>query len=284
MASAADLGFRTELIFHRFNGEVMDGRARYGCRVIRTPSNPWFYWGNYLLFDCAPRAGDAQRWTALFERLIEAEQPQSTHRAFGWIEDAPGDIRGFLSDGYIRNDAVVMQTENVFDVAPPTLDARLRPFVLEGSAAEREWTELVELSIATRGPEYGETEYRPFARRRVARWHALARRGQGNWFGAFIEATGLEPRLVAALGVYVEAEPQNGERLARFQSVMTDVAYRRRGLCRALIASAARSARSELQADRFVIVANAGEMPEQLYASLGFVAAGLQRGVQRMSR
>ena len=29
-------------------------------------------------------------------------------------------------------------------------------------------------------------------------------------------------------------------------------------------------------------VAAAGEMPEQLYASVGFAAAGLQRGVQRM--
>ena len=49
----------------------------------------------------------------------------------------------------------------------------------------------------------------------------------------------------------------------------------------ALIATAARYARDELRADRLIIVAAAGEMPEQLYASLGFVAAGLQRGVQR---
>jgi GNAT superfamily N-acetyltransferase len=63
---------------------------------------------------------------------------------------------------------------------------------------------------------------------------------------------------------------------------MTDAAYRRRGLCRALIAAAAQHARDDLCADRLVIVAAAGEMPEQLYAGLGFVAAGLQRGVQRM--
>jgi myo-inositol 2-dehydrogenase/D-chiro-inositol 1-dehydrogenase len=41
-------------------------------------------------------------------------------------------------------------------------------------------------------------------------------------------------------------------------------------------------AREMLQADRLIIVAAAGEMPEQLYASVGFIAAGLQRGVQRM--
>ena len=54
MASAAALGFRSELIFHRADGEVIDCRAEHGCRVIRTPSNPTYYWGNYLLFERAP--------------------------------------------------------------------------------------------------------------------------------------------------------------------------------------------------------------------------------------
>ncbi len=88
--------------------------------------------------------------------------------------------------------------------------------------------------------------------------------------------------LVAALGIYAEAEREDGERLARYQAVTTAEPFRRRGLCRALIALAARYARDQLRADRLIIVAAAGEMPEQLYASVGFVAAGLQRGVQRM--
>jgi glucose-6-phosphate dehydrogenase assembly protein OpcA len=140
----------------------------------------------------------------------------------------------------------------------------------------------VELSVATRDPEYGEEGYRLFARKCVERWRALARAGRGNWFGAFIERAGTAARLVAALGVYAEAEREDGQRLARYQSVMTDMAFRRRGLCRALIAMAARHAREALQADRLIIVAAAGEMPEQLYASVGFVAGGMQRGVQRM--
>ena len=282
MATAAALGFRTELIFHRADGEVIDCRAEHGCRVIRTPSNPTYYWGNYLLFERAPQPGDAQRWPDLFERLIAADQPQSTHRAFGWMQDASGDIAGFLADGYRQNNATVMQATDVPSVPPPTLDAQLRPLALHGGTAERDWSALVGLSVATRGAEFGEGEYWPFARRRVERWRALALAGQGNWFGAFIDDPVAGPRLAAALGVYVEAEPEDGERLARYQSVMTDAAYRRRGLCRALVATAARHAREELRADRLIIAAAAGEMPEQLYASLGFAPAGLQRGVQRM--
>jgi len=279
---AAALGFRSELIFHRADGEVLDCRAEHGCRVIRTPSNPTYYWGNYLLFEHAPRPGDEARWPALFERLIAAAQPESTHRAFGWMEDAPGDISGFLAAGYTQNNATVMQTTVVPTVPAPTLDVQLRPFALAGTAAECDWSALVALSVATRGEQFAESDYWPFACRRAERWRALAQAGQGNWFGAFVDDAGSVPRLVAALGVYVEAEPEASERLARYQSVMTDAAYRRRGLCRALVAAAARHARDELHADRLIIVAAAGEMPEQLYAGLGFVAAGLQRGVQRM--
>ena len=163
------------------------------------------------------------------------------------MEDAEGDVGGFLADGYSMNNAVVMQSTDVPRVPAPTIDARLRPFAPAGGEAESEWTALVELSVATRDPHYGEEGYRSFARQRVASWRALARAGRGNWFGAFIDQAGSAPRLVAALGVYAEAEREDGQRLARYQSVMTDGAYRRRGLCRALIAMAARHAREMLQ-------------------------------------
>ncbi len=158
--------------------------------MIRTPSNPTFFWGNYLLFERAPESEDARRWPRLFERLITAQQPESGHRAFGWIEDQPGDIAGFLADSYTLNNAMVMQSNRVPEVRPPTLDARLQPFEPTGEDAERAWTELVELHVATRAPQFGEQGYRPYAQRSVARWRALAAVGRGNWFGAFVDDAG----------------------------------------------------------------------------------------------
>jgi len=278
--SDGELGFRSELIFHRANGEVVDLRAVHGCRLIRTPSNPSFFWGNYLLFDRAPRTGDADRWEKLFEELIARLQPESTHRAFGWIEDAPGDVDQFVAAGYRCNDAVVMQSREIPDVPPPTIDATLRSLALDGDAAEREWAALMDLYMATRSAEFDEASYLPFARRSIERWRALAKAGRGGWFGAFVSGDEGNPRLAAALGLYAEREPENGERIARFQSVMTAETDRRRGLCRALIATAMRHVQAALAVDRFVIVAAAGEMPERLYASVGFAVAGMQRGVQ----
>ena len=281
MSPGAVLGFRSELIFHRVDGEVIDLRAAHGCRLIRTAANPTYYWGNFLLFDRAPRAGDAPHWEQLFAQLIEQHQPQSTHRAYAWLEDAPGEIDAFTAQGFDRNDAVVMQRTGVPAVPPPKIDAKLTPFPLAGDAAGHAWSALHELHVATRGPEFDEAGYRTFSQRRIARWRAMAVAGRGNWLGAFVDEGGPDRRLAAALGIYAEAESEDGERLARFQTVMTDPAYRRRGLCRTLIAAAARYAHDVLRADRLIIVAMAGEMPEQLYASVGFTAAGLQRGLER---
>jgi hypothetical protein len=41
------LGYRTDLIFASFDGEITD-RGDY--LAIRSPTNPDFYWGNFLLF------------------------------------------------------------------------------------------------------------------------------------------------------------------------------------------------------------------------------------------
>ena len=61
------LGYRTDLVYPRFDGEVID-RGDYV--VIRTPSNPTFPWGNFLLFAQPPVAGDLDQWRRLFAEEI----------------------------------------------------------------------------------------------------------------------------------------------------------------------------------------------------------------------
>lgn len=74
------LGYRTDLIFPAFEGEILD-RGTY--LVIRTPTNPSFHWGNFLLFAEPPQPGDFQRWRDLFAREI-GTPPQVQHQTFGW--------------------------------------------------------------------------------------------------------------------------------------------------------------------------------------------------------
>jgi hypothetical protein len=72
------LGFKTEMIFHRFDGIVLD-RGDY--IVVKTPSNPGFFFGNLLLFPEAPKLGSLERWKATFRKefnkLIKTATPLS---------------------------------------------------------------------------------------------------------------------------------------------------------------------------------------------------------------
>ncbi len=78
-------GWRTDLIFARFDGEVA---SRGDHLVVRTAHNPSFWWGHFLLFDHAPSSGDAAAWLARFEAEVARAQPESRHLAFGVDREA----------------------------------------------------------------------------------------------------------------------------------------------------------------------------------------------------
>jgi GNAT superfamily N-acetyltransferase len=100
--------------------------------------------------------------------------------------------------------------------------------------------------------------YRRFLQRRAA-WHRdLVLRGIGHFYGAFDGST-----LVASLGLVRVID------VARYQDVQTLPAYRKRGLARALLATAARAAFAD-GIERAVIVAEPGSAAARLYARTGF--------------
>jgi hypothetical protein len=80
------LAYRTDLIFPRFDGQIAD-RGDY--LVITTPSNPTFWWGNYLLFRAPPAHGDFGRWVEAFTREIGPRE-RVGHMVFG-IDGTDGD-------------------------------------------------------------------------------------------------------------------------------------------------------------------------------------------------
>ena len=56
---------------------------RDGYLAVRSPRNPSHHWGNMLLFDNPPDAGDGGRWEGLFAGEF-ASHPQVRHRTFAW--------------------------------------------------------------------------------------------------------------------------------------------------------------------------------------------------------
>ena len=73
------LACQTDLNLTQFDGQIID-RGHY--LVVVTPSNPTYFWGNYLLFDDPPSPRDFARWQSLFATEI-GNRPGIVHRAFG---------------------------------------------------------------------------------------------------------------------------------------------------------------------------------------------------------
>ena len=250
MVQPRSLGCVTDLMLIGWDGVVdeLDGAIR-----ARSPSNPDFVFGNFLLFSDAPAAGEATRWIAQFEAAF-VDDPRIKHVCLRW--DRPDGGRGAADElvglGFELEETVVMATS-----ASRLLRSQARDVALRRIESDADWAAVTALQIATMtemsGPEAGR-----FATRQVARYRRFVADGHGAWFGAF---AGRE--LAADMGVFVK------DGLARFQAVETAVAFRRRGISRTLLHHASRAAVDELGAQRLVIV-GLPDHTARAYASVGF--------------
>lgn len=243
------LGFRTDLMLRRLGGAVVDDRGDH--LVIRRPANPTFYWGNFLLVPQLA-AGDDQRWLEAFAESF----PEATHVAIGvdGIDGDLGECAALRNAGLEPDVSVVLTTPGLHapDIPPPP--AELRPL-----SGDDDWAQSVAFRIAA-APRDDAAE-RAFAVARQAELRAQADAGHGVYVGAFVDGV-----LVAELGCYTA-----GGRLARYQSVETASAYRRRGLASALMLLAEEEVRRLHDVEQLVIVADPSYVAIDLYRRLGFV-------------
>jgi GNAT superfamily N-acetyltransferase len=258
MQQLASLGFRTDLALRAAEGSEVTDRGGY--LVIRSPGNPGFWWGNFLLLRAWPREGDG--WLDRFA----AEFPHAAHVAIGVdVTEAGGKLPAEFA-------ALEPETSTVLtgaEIRAPrhvNAEAEIRPL-----ESDQDWQQSVELTVRC----YGEQSPGDFQQRRSATRRRLtqgaqgalgAQAGRAAWFGAFDAG-----RLVAQLGIC-----DAGGGLARYQDVETDPAARRRGLAGTLVWHAGRFARAEFGASTLVIVADPAEGAIRIYRDCGFAGAQTQ--------
>jgi hypothetical protein len=250
------LGYRTDLAILTLEGSQVTDRGDH--LVIRTPGNPDYWWGNFLLLqDLKPGSGGG--WVGRFA----AEFPDALHIALGLDEtDAdivdPGELAGMTME---RN--AVMTAASVHAPPHPNTEAVLRK--LEGDA---DWRQSLELAAAVHAGEPGGDA--GFLTARAAAKRALTEAGHGAWFGAFLDGT-----LVSQLGLITG---ESG--LARYQSVETHPTARRCGLAGTLVwhvgATVLAGGTSTL-----VMVADPEDGAIRVYRSVGFTVTGTQLGFTR---
>jgi GNAT superfamily N-acetyltransferase len=247
LSKIASLGFRTDLMVLALGGSEIENRE--GHVVVRTPANPTFWWGNFVLFADPVAPGEIPERLELFAEAF----PGAEHVAWGIdsVDGATGAEDELTGAGFeLSRDTVLTATA----LRPPDrdLEAELRPLAGDG-----DWRQAFELRIACLPDDEHYTER--FVRAHLAASRALCERGSATWFGAFEEGT-----LRAALGIV-----SDGDGVARFQMVETHPEARRRGFAGALLHSAG-SAALDAGAETLVIVADPAYHAIDLYRAVGF--------------
>ena len=249
------LGCRTDLALLVAGGSEVEDRGDH--LVVRSPHNPTHWWGNYLLLERAPAAEDAARWLERFAATF----PDADHVAFS-VDGTQGrvsDLEPWAAAGLVVEAQAVMTANGV---RPPR---RRSDAVCRALASDEDWAQSVELRVRCSDGREEPAAFRAYATAQAQTRRRLVEAGHGRWFGAFDDD---DDRLVRQLGLFAA-----GPGLARFQSVETDPAFRRRGLAGTLIAHAVGTTGG---GRTLVMVADPEYVAIELYRSLGFVVAETQ--------
>lgn len=248
----SNLGITTDLFFF----DEANIRRRDGYTVVRTPEQPDYFWGNFLIMDEPPGPGAYQRWRRLFEREFGTTAGVQ-HVTFEWdaVNGDQGSCEEFVDNGFELEETEVLVANRV--EPPPHKNSTVE---IRRLAEDEDWLQLLELSILTRDPDLPEEMYGPFAAKKLASRRRLVSDGCGNWVGAFDG-----DRLVAGLGLF-----DCGAGIGRFQDVATHPDYRRRGICGTLVHHASVFGLGRSLSRLVMVAADDNHRAARVYRSVGF--------------
>ena len=109
------LGWRTDLALLEISGSVLEDRGDHV--VVRTPDNPTFWWGNFLMLAGPPAdAADARQWIGgVRGRVPGGRAPDVRHRRHGRVRRRT--VRRSPRWGWTTEVSTVMTATSVH--APP---------------------------------------------------------------------------------------------------------------------------------------------------------------------
>lgn len=256
------LGYRTDLMLLEMGGSVIVDRSTH--QVVRSPANPGFWWGNFLLLASPLREGDAEHWEQEFREYFA----DAGHLALGvdGTDGEAGEAAELTRLGVTVETLSVLTADEMAVPGPTPPGVDIRP--LDG---DDDWEQAAQLLRSVDDGDYADASHREFAETRQSELRRLCESGYGAWFGAFVDG-----RLAGGLGLFTD-----GSGLARYQNVQTHPDFRRRGLASALVRHAGYWGLTELRATTLVIVADPDHPAATLYRKLGFADAERQVQLQR---
>jgi ribosomal protein S18 acetylase RimI-like enzyme len=263
------LAWQTDLAISRLSGSEVEDRGDH--IVVRTPTNPTYYWGNFHLLATPPSEHEVADVLARYA----ADFPDAEHRAIGidGVEDQSAALGPLVAAGLTPDIATVMTASSVHPPPRPNHEATYRQ--LEN---DDDWAQRVEVGMAV-DTEYDPEKHRVFVTRKAAHDRALCAAGHGTWWGAFVG-----DELASVMGL-VEVESQGDGHvkggLGRYQSVETHPDFRGRGLAGTLVHRVATYGLEERGLRTLVMVADPDYLAIRIYRSVGFDGTEVETQLQK---
>lgn len=247
------LALKTDLIFTKQDGEILD-RGTY--LVVRTTSNPNFFWGNLIIFESAPTTDVLDNWGKIFDK--EFTDSRIYHKTFAWDSEEIGEIKPFEEAGYKLEKSVVLTATKNQIVAPVKQNLHIKIVPIK----ESDWHEVISVQSAI-NPQYAS-----FYAKQALAYQKMINKGMGEWFGAY-----LDDILVGSLGIFKE------DNIGRYQIVNTHPTYQRQVICGTLVYKTAQYAFSHMGIDKLVMIADENYHAAKIYESVGFTPVEKMYGV-----
>ncbi|NNG00556.1 MAG: GNAT family N-acetyltransferase [Desulfobacteraceae bacterium] len=246
------IGYRSEMLFTKQNGVINEKPDYY---VVRTPSNPDYYFGNYLLLKTPLSNGKKTQMERRFHEEI-GSFPGIKHKTFCWTPhgDESEDVSGFVDAGYEYMECAVLTAGQKDIMSPAKRNGHIR---IRGLEDENDWAQLTDCMLAERKEHYPLDSYSTFLTKRLNAYRKMIKEKTGIWYGAF-----LGDELAGTLGLFFDAN------FGCFQEVITKKRYRNQGICKTLVHSVCN--KGFQRAEILVLIADENYHAAAIYESLGF--------------
>ncbi|BBH51874.1 GNAT family N-acetyltransferase [Fluviispira sanaruensis] len=241
------LGLKTDLMFFDFSKNKIEKEDYF---VLKTPHNPEFFWGNYLLFKKPPCQGDFEKWTESFQKEF-AQIKDINHMTFSWEEIGNEvEIDKFKDADFDFNETIVLMA-NKDNIHCKYLNPEI---VCRRIVTDEDWDNILEFQLNT-NERIPEKKFKTYIIKKMKDFRTFSESGLGFWYAAYINNN-----IISDLGLYWNSE------IARYRDIKTQKEYRKKGISQTLIAFAAHDSKQ----NKFVIQTEEGGMAINMYKSIGF--------------
>jgi uncharacterized protein YrzB (UPF0473 family) len=244
------LALVTDLILLKFESEII---KKDDYIVIKTPSQPDYFWGNFLIFSKPPKKEDFITWKEIYKTEFESEEPNFFTLTWDSEEVDKESIISFEKDGFSLGLDITLAT--CHPVKPSRFNEKV---VVKPIETNEEWAMIPEVHFDKDSPK-SKTAQMGFAEKRIESFREFTKKGVAHRFGAFLNG-----KLVGDLGLFYENE------VARFDLVATHSDYLRQGICQTLVYLSSIYMQKHYKVLKLVIVADDDYYAIDVYKKVGF--------------